>query len=216
MPDFFYTKNPVHNGITTKFLIQMNICVFSSSSNAIADCYFEEADNLGRLIGKNGHNLINGGANVGLMEAVTVAASLAGAKTTGILPERLIGRSLASDNSHQVIVTKDMQERKAKMRDLSDAFIALPGGFGTLEEVLEVLTLRQLSYHTKPVVFINTNNFYKYLLKHFEYSFAELFAKELYKKLYYFADNANDAIKYIQTYKPVELDSKWFVVPDKK
>lgn len=191
----------------------MNICVFSSSSNAINPVYFEEARLLGRLIGENGHTLVNGGANVGLMEAVTVAASGAGARTIGILPERLIERSLASDNSHQVITTKDMQERKAKMRDLSDAFIALPGGFGTLEEILEVLTLRQLSYHSKPVVFINTNNFFKYLFKQFEVSFSELFAKEVYRELYYSAKNAEDALQYIADYKPVELDSKWFVVP---
>lgn len=194
----------------------MNICVFSSSSNAIADIYFREAQNLGQLIGTKGHQLVNGGANVGLMEAVTVAASKAGAKTVGILPERLIGRSLASNNSHEVIVTSDMQERKAKMREMSDAFIALPGGFGTLEEVLEVLTLRQLSYHTKPVVFINTNNFYKYLVKQFETSFKEEFAKEIYRDLYFFAADAEEALNYIENYIPVELDAKWFVVPDKK
>jgi hypothetical protein len=193
----------------------MNICVFSSSSNAINPVYFKEAGVLGKLIGENGHTLINGGANVGLMEAVTVAASEAGARTIGILPERLIERSLASSNAHQVITTKDMQERKAKMRELSDAFIALPGGFGTLEEILEVLTLRQLSYHSKPIVFINTNNFFKYLFKQFEVSFSELFAKEVYRKLYYSAQNAEEALNYILKYKPEELDSKWFVVPGK-
>lgn len=194
----------------------MNICVFSSSSNAISDCYFEEAEKLGRLIGERSYGLINGGANVGLMEAVTISASKAGAKTIGILPERLINRSLASNNSHEVIVTKDMQERKAKMRQLSDAFIALPGGFGTLEEILEVLTLRQLSYHTKPVVFINTNNFYHYLMKQFEVSFSENFAKDIYRKLYFIAENAVEALDYIEKYKPAELDSKWFVVPEKR
>ncbi len=102
------------------------------------------------------------------------------------------------------------------MRELSDAFIALPGGFGTLEEVLEVLTLRQLGYHTKPVVFINTNNFFEYLFKQFEVSFAELFAKEIYRELYFTANNSKEAIKYIQEYEPAELDSKWFVVPEKK
>ena len=193
----------------------MNICVFCSSSNAIADVYFQEAQQLGQLIGEKGFGLINGGANVGLMEAITVAAANAGAQTTGIIPERLIDSSLASNNSHQVIITKDMQERKAKMREISDAFIALPGGFGTLEEVLEVLTLRQLSYHTKPVVFINTNNFFKYLIKQFEVSFSELFAKEVYRELYFIAENANEAIQYIENYKPIELDSKWFVVPNK-
>lgn len=194
----------------------MNICVFSSSSNAIHRIYFDEAEKVGKLIGAGGHTLINGGANVGLMEAVTLAASKAGAKTIGILPERLVHRSLASNTVHQVIITKDMQERKARMRKLSDAFIALPGGFGTLEEVLEVLTLRQLSYHTKPIAFINTNQFFKYLFKQFEVSFSEFFAKEIYRELYYSAQNAEDAMQYIADYKPLELDSKWFVVPGKR
>lgn len=193
----------------------MNICVFSSSSNAIHDIYFEQARILGTLIGRRGHKLINGGANVGLMETVTLAASEAGAKTTGIIPERLIDRSLASNYSHETIITVDMQERKAKMRDLSDAFIALPGGFGTLEEVLEVLTLRQLSYHTKPVVIINTSNFFHHLLMQFETSYKELFAKEIYRDLYYVTSNAEDALDYIENYKPAELDAKWFVVPNK-
>ena len=168
----------------------MNICVFSSSSNAIPDCYFEESKKLGKLIGKRKHTLVNGGANVGLMETVTVAAGKAGAKTIGIMPEKLVERSLASDNNHEVIVTPDMMERKAKMRDLSDAFIALPGGFGTLEEILEVMTLRQLSYHTKPVVIINTNNFYNHLIQQFEVSYKEMFAKEVYSDLYFISSNS--------------------------
>lgn len=193
----------------------MNICVFSSSSNAISKIYFNEAQKLGTLIGEQGHTLVNGGANVGLMEAVTVAASQAGAKTIGIIPERFIERSLASINSHEVISTTDMQERKARMREISDAFIALPGGFGTLEEILEVLTLRQLSYHVKPVVFVNTNSFFKHLFKQFEVSFVEKFAKEVYRSLYFSAINAEQAMNYIEVFKPVELDSKWFVVPNK-
>ncbi len=193
----------------------MNICVFSSSSNAIADVYFQEAQNLGKIIGKKGHTLINGGANVGLMEAVTVSARNAGAQTIGVIPERLLKRSLASTTSHEVIVTNDMQSRKAKMRDISDAFIAIPGGFGTLEEILEVMTLRQLSYHEKPIVFINTNNFFKYLFKQFEVSYKEMFAKEIYRELYYVANNSMEAIEYLNSYSPVELDSKWFVVPEK-
>lgn len=193
----------------------MNICVFSSSSNAINDVYFQEAENLGKLIAKGNHTLINGGANVGLMEAVTIAASKAGAKTIGIIPEKLIGRSLVSENSHEVVITIDMQDRKSRMRDISDAFIALPGGFGTLEEILEVITLRQLSYHHKPIVFINTNNFFNYLFKQFEVSYHEMFAKEIYRELYFVAKNAAEAMQFIADYSPVELDSKWFQVPEK-
>ncbi len=193
----------------------MNICVFCSSSNAIPEIYFNEAKELGTLLGKNSDTLINGGANVGLMEAVTIAAGNAGAKTIGIIPKRMIGRSLASDNSHEVLITKDMMGRKAKMRDMSDAFIALPGGFGTLEEILEVITLRQLSYHTKPIVFVNTNNFFEYLFKQFEVSYRDMFAKNLYRDLYFVASNSAEAIDFIKSYKPVDLDTKWFKVPEK-
>ena len=193
----------------------MNICVFCSSSNAINEKYFEAAQNLGEIIGKGGHSLINGGANVGLMETATIAASKAGAKTVGIIPEKMIGRSLASNNSHEVIITTDMMERKAKMRDMSDAFIALPGGFGTLEEILEVITLRQLSYHHKPIVFVNTSNFFDHLFKQFELSYVELFAKDVYRKLYFVAETPEEAMKYIENYEEVELDSKWFKVPEK-
>lgn len=194
----------------------MNICVFSSSSNAIAPVYFEAAHVLGKLIGEGNHTLINGGANVGLMEALTIVASNHGAKTIGIIPEMLKERSLASGYAHQVIVTPDMQERKARMRDMSDAFIALPGGFGTLEEILEVITLRQLSYHTKPIVFINTNGFFNHLFKQFEVSYNEMFAKEVYRELYFVAENAAKAMDFILNYKPVVLDAKWFIVPERQ
>ena len=102
------------------------------------------------------------------------------------------------------------------MREVSDAFIALPGGFGTLEEILEVMTLRQLSYHTKPIVFVNTNNFYKYLFKQFEVSYDEMFAKQIYRKLFHIATTAEETINYLNNYTPVELDRKWFVVPNKR
>ena len=194
----------------------MNICVFSSSSNAISDIYFDEARKLGNLLGKGKHTLVNGGANVGLMEAVTVAASNAGAKTIGIIPERLKNRSLTSDNSHEVIVTHNMQERKAKMREISDVFIALPGGFGTLEEILEVITLRQLSYHKKAIIFINTNNYFEHLFKQFEISYTEMFAKKIYRELYFIAKDSQEALNYALNYVPVELDSKWFKVLEKK
>lgn len=193
----------------------MNICVFSSSSNAIHDNYFTEAEILGKLIGEKKYTLVNGGANVGLMETVTRSAKSTGAKTVGIIPEMLESRSLVSDHSHEVIITKDMMERKARMRELSDAFIALPGGFGTLEEILEVMTLRQLSYHKKPIVFINTNGYFNHLFQQFELAYNEQFSKQVYRELYFVAKNSTEAIEYIENYVPFELDSKWFIVPEK-
>ena len=191
----------------------MNICVFSSSSNAIADVYVSEAIDLARLIGQSGFCLINGGSNVGTMDVITREAGKNGAKTIGIIPQKLRDFNLASVHAHEIIVSGDMMERKFRMRELSDAFIALAGGFGTLEEILEVITLKQLSYHNKAVVFINTNGFYNDLFRQFEKSYDEKFAKENYRKLYYIAENAEQAMDYIVNYKPEEAVNKWFDVP---
>jgi len=191
----------------------MNICVFSSSSNAIADVYVNEAIDLARLIGQSGYCLINGGSNVGLMDVITREAGNHGAKTIGVIPEKLRDFNLASLHAHEIIVSGDMMQRKDKMRELSDSFIALAGGFGTLEEILEVITLKQLGYHNKAVVFINTNNFYNDLFMQFEKSYEEKFAKENYRTLYFVAKNSEEAMNYLLNYKPEGAVDKWFEVP---
>jgi hypothetical protein len=194
----------------------MNICVYSSSSNAIAEIYVNEAIELARMIGQSGAGLINGGSNVGLMEVVTREAKLHGAKTIGIIPAKLHDHNLASAHAHEMIISDDMMERKAKMRELSDAFTALPGGFGTLEEILEVITLKQLGYHHDAIVFINTNGFYDDLFRQFEKSYNEKFAKEAYRTLYFIANNATEAMDYLSAYMPEETINKWFEVPKKE
>lgn len=191
----------------------MNICVFSSSSNAIADVYVREAIDLAKLIGQSGHCLINGGSNVGTMDVITREAKKNGAQTIGIIPEKLRDFNLASDHAHEIIVSEGMMDRKFKMREMADAFIALAGGFGTLEEILEVITLKQLGYHNKAVVFINTNNFYDDLFRQFDKSYQEKFAKENYRKLYFIAENSVQAMDYILNYEPEETVNKWFEVP---
>jgi len=191
----------------------VNICVFSSSSNAIADCYVAEAVDLARLIGQSGFCLINGGSNVGTMDVITREAGKHGAKTIGIIPEKLRDFNLASVHAHEIIVSGDMMDRKFRMRELSDAFIALAGGFGTLEEILEVITLKQLGYHHKAIVFINTNGFYDDLFRQFEKSYVENFAKESYRKLFFIAENSVQAMDYLAGYKPEIAENKWFEVP---
>lgn len=193
----------------------MDICVFCSSSNAIDDIYFNDAERLGELIGTRGHSLINGGANVGLMEAVTIAARKSGARTMGIIPERMQERNLVSNHAHEVEITADMMERKERMRQTSDAFVALPGGFGTLEEILEVITLKQLDYHRKAIVFVNTGNFYSSLFDQFEKAFSEKFSKPEYRNLYFIASSPEEAMKYLESYQPGEVITKWFSVPEK-
>lgn len=194
----------------------MNICVFSSSSNTIADCYLQEAKKLATLIAAQKWNIVNGGVNLGLMEIISSTAKDNGVKTTGVVPQFMQENKLVSENSQQVIITQNMMERKAKMREISNAFIALPGGFGTLEEILEVITLKQLHYLNKAIVILNTNNFYDDLLRQFEKWYKEKFAKENYRKIYFVANNAEEAVRYISNYSPEDLDTKWHQVPTRK
>ena len=191
----------------------MKICVFASSSNAIQQIYIEEAIALAQLIGKNSQTLVNGGANVGLMHCMLEKTLKSGAHTIGIIPEKLKGHNLVSEYARELIITKDMMDRKAMMRDISDAFVALPGGFGTLEEILEVITLKQLDYHNKAIVFINTSGFYNDLFHQFDRTYNENFAKPAYRDLYFIASNSAEAIDYLKSYSPSAPVNKWYNVP---
>ncbi|GAB7086863.1 TIGR00730 family Rossman fold protein [Marinifilum fragile] len=171
--------------------------------------YFNEATELGRLIGTNHHGLVYGGTNVGLMNEVAQSVKISGGKVLGVIPKLINDYGISADFLDELIITPDMAERKKLLRDKSDAFIALPGGFGTLEEILEVITLKQLGYHNKPIVFINTNDFYGNLKAQFELSYQEKFAKPEYSKLFYFAANYKDAISYIENYKQEVREIKW-------
>ena len=187
----------------------MNICVFCSSSNSVAEKYFQEARDLGKSIGDSACNLVYGGTNVGLMNEVAVSVKSAGGKVIGVIPKLIEEYGISADFLDELIITPDMAERKKVLRDRSDAFVALPGGFGTLEEILEVITLKQLGYHNLPIVFINTNGFYDCLKNQFETSYKESFAKNDYREFYRFEDNYKGALEYIQNYKQDQLKTKW-------
>jgi len=184
---------------------QKAICVFCSSSEALDNLYFNEAKKLGKLIAQNGFNLVHGGGKIGLMGVISEATQANGGKVIGVLPEQLNIEGIASETDNEIIITKDITDRKVEMHKRSEAFIALPGGFGTLEEIAEVITLKQLKYHTKPIVIINSNNFYEHLLQLFEMFYQHSFAKKDFKKQYFIAQNPNEAIKYIINYKYEEI-----------
>ncbi|PKQ61750.1 Rossman fold protein, TIGR00730 family [Labilibaculum filiforme] len=187
----------------------MNICVFCSSSNSVDKKYFQEAENLGIAIASCGYNLVYGGTNVGLMNQVAVSAKQAGGKVIGVVPKLIADYGLTADFLDELIITSDMSERKKVLREKSNAFVALPGGFGTLEEILEVITLKQLGYHNLPIVFINTDGFYDFLKDQFELSYQENFAKEDYRDYYRFVNDYDSAIAYVQSYKKELLKTKW-------
>jgi uncharacterized protein (TIGR00730 family) len=186
-----------------------NICVFCSSSDALEKEYYLEAEKLATFFIQEAYQLIYGGARVGMMGRMAKLIIEKRGKVIGVIPELIFSNNLA-DHSVELIVTEDMKSRKAKMAELADAFIALPGGFGTLEELCEVITLKQLEYHQKPIVIVNTGGFYDKLLEFFEVFYQNNFAKSDYKALYFIANHAEEAIDYIKNYKPSKLESKWY------
>lgn len=185
------------------------ICVYSSSSNSIDKVYFDLASELGKAIATNKDILLFGGGMRGLMGATATAVHDLGGKVIGVIPEALNQKGVVYETCDELIVTKDMRERKSIMDSKSEAFIALPGGFGTLEELLEIITLKQLKYHNRPVVILNGNGFFDLLLKQFDTIIDQYFAKSESSLLYYVTPNVKEALDYIDAYKPVEFKDKW-------
>lgn len=145
-----------------------SVCVYCASSSRVAPHFTEAAEELGTLLGQRTLTLVYGGASVGLMGVLAQAVQRSGGRVVGFIPQALRDREIAYEAADELVVTRDLRERKALMEARADAFVALPGGLGTLEEVLEVLTLKQLRLHQKPVVFLNTAGFYDSLLTVFE------------------------------------------------
>ena len=154
-----------------------SICVFCASSSAVQPVFLEAAFELGRCMGKEGIDLVYGGASIGLMGEVARGVHRERGKVVGVLTKFFKKKEIAYDDADELIVTRDMRERKAVMDERSDAFIALPGGVGTLEEAVEILSMIQLRLTQKPLVFVNTRNFYGTLLKHFQKMVDWKFAK---------------------------------------
>lgn len=186
------------------------VCVFASSSSILDKSYIDAASELGTLIGKNGFDFVYGGSNLGLMWASASAAKQNGSKLTGIMPEKLYNLCVSKEETcDEFYVTKGMRERKAKLDELSDAIVALPGGYGTLEELSEMIVQKQLGYNKKPIVLLNINGFYDKLNEFFEVMISEKFAKESSRGMYYLASTPQDAIEYLKNYvEPQNMESK--------
>lgn len=146
-----------------------SVCVFCGSSDAADPAYLRAAAGLGRSLAENGLKLIYGGGGVGLMGACATAAHEAGGRVLGIIPDFLMGRERALESVEHVVVS-NMHQRKMMMFDKADAFVVLPGGIGTLEEVVELLSWRRLDLHAKPVVFYNPGEFWRPLFDLFQHT----------------------------------------------
>jgi len=186
------------------------VCVYCSSSSRVDSVYRDAAEKLGRFVAENGYHLVYGGGNLGLMGVLAQTVKNHGGTITSVNLELFVRKRINFEGADELVVARTMGERKRIMIDRSDAFIALPGGFGTLEELSEVLTLKQLHFHTKPIVILNTNRYYDHFLDWIEHSFSEEFVKEKYREIYHVTDVPEEVITYLQSYSPVELPVKWF------
>lgn len=170
------------------------LCVFCGSSHGRDAAYASAARRMGMLIGENGYNLVFGGGYVGLMGEVAHAARVAGAKITGVLPEFLRHLEPPAENEEKIVLTPDLQTRKNLMLSSADAFVALPGGLGTMDEVFEVLTSAQLGVFAKPLVLLNTGGFFDPLVALLNHIVAKRFARDDIANLYHTASTPEDVI----------------------
>ncbi len=182
-----------------------HVTVYCASSGTIHRKYFDVARETGRILAERGYTLVFGGGQVGLMGAIARAVHDEGGTVWGVIPEALKDREgVAYGVADELIITQTMQERKRILFTRADAFVVLPGGFGTLEEFMEVLTLKQLGYHDKPVALVNTDGYYDPLVSLFEHFFDERFALDSCRTLYHVAAEPTDAVEYIETYRGAE------------
>lgn len=184
------------------------ICVFSGSSAGRLEQYRGAATRLGTLLAQRGIGLVYGGAAVGLMGAVADAAIAAGGSVTGVIPQALVDREVAHTGLPDLRVVGSMHERKALMAELSDAFVALPGGIGTFEEIFEVWTWTQLGSHAKPCAVLNIEGFYDKLLGFLDHVVDEAFLKPVHRGMLLASTDPAALLDMIGSYQ-VPSETKW-------
>ncbi|WP_341706863.1 TIGR00730 family Rossman fold protein [Halopseudomonas sp.] len=186
----------------------MRLCVFCGSSPGNKPEYLAAAQQLGTALAKAGIGLVYGGAQVGLMGAVADAALAAGGEVIGVIPRHLVERELAHEGLTTLHEVSSMHERKAMMADLSDGFIALPGGVGTFEELFEVWTWGQLGHHQKPCALLNAAGYYDQLIAFLDHALTEGFMRQPYRDMLIVDTEANALLDKVRAYAPPSV-SKW-------
>ena len=184
------------------------VCVFCASNLGANIEYQNVATEFGSLLAARGLDLVYGGANVGLMRCVAEAAMAGGSKVTGVITEFLAGRELAQTGLEQMIVVSSMPERKATMERISDGFVVLPGGFGTMDEMFEILSGGQLGFHKKPLVVLNINGFYNHLKAQLDFMVGQKMLLPQHASMVQFADTPAEAIDKLFGYQ-APVVGKW-------
>jgi hypothetical protein len=184
------------------------VAVFSGSSPGAQPAYRAVARSLGQALARAGLGLVYGGAKVGLMGALADAAIEAGGETIGVIPKALVDKELAHPGLTELRVVASMHERKQQMAELSDAFVALPGGMGTLEEIAEVLTWAQLGIHVKPCGLLNVEGYYDRLTGFFDHAVAERFITPEHRSMLVVAATPEELLRAFATYR-APATKKW-------
>ncbi len=183
----------------------MNICVYGASSKTIDKSYIEDGERLGEEMGKRGHGLVFGGGTNGLMGAVARGVYKEGGKIIGVAPKFFNVDGILFEHCDQLLRPDTMRERKQLMEDNADGFIITPGGIGTFEEFFEILTLKQLGRHNKPIAILNTNGYYDKMAEFMENAIKGDFLNEKAKLLYEFVETAKEALDYIEGYDKEQI-----------
>lgn len=176
-----------------------SVCVYCASSTKIDPAYFEAASETGRLLGDRRIRVINGAGNIGLMRAVSDAALQAGGNVTGVIPRFMVEQGWHHEGLTELVEVEDMHRRKQRMAELSDAVIALPGGCGTLEELLEIITWKQLGLYLNPIVILNTKHYFDPLLDMLRRAVDEQFMRPEHAAMWTVADTPAEAIERMYT-----------------
>lgn len=185
----------------------MRICIFGAASDEISREYVQAVEELGESLAKRGHGLVFGAGGSGLMGAAARGFTKGNGNIIGVIPNffKEFNVELIYDKCDELVYTETMRERKARMEEEADAFIIVPGGIGTFEEFYEVLTLKQLGRHDKPIALYNINDYYESTKIMLEHSVDEGFVNENCKYLYGYFDNANEMIDYIEANKKYDF-----------
>lgn len=179
-------------------MIKKNICVYCASSNSMDASFYTEARTLGKLMAEEAFGLVYGGGNVGLMGELAKSVHEHNGHVYGVIPRSLKEREgIAYEIADELVITESMSERKRLMFERSQAFITLAGGIGTLEELMETLTLKQLGYHSHPMVIVNTNGFYDTLFDMLNHLLEQRAVRPSYTSLFEVVETAEEAISYI-------------------
>ncbi len=180
--------------------MSVRICIYCGAKTPENEYFVNLAKQLGRNIAEQGWELVFGGGKVGMMGLTADAALKAGGKVTGIIPTALKRAEIAHSEITNLHITNDMHSRKAMMESLSDAFIALPGGFGTLDEFFEILTWRQLGFHQKPVVLLNTDGYFDGIIDFVERARVEKMIYYEHTQMFKVTTGADETINYLKKY----------------